>query len=78
MIRQHLEAVSVCTGVRYFLNQRPRTFEADRGLVMAWILIRTFLITPLVLIMAALILLTLGLQSLYGEMRPSVEHTRNG
>jgi hypothetical protein len=38
---------------------------------MAWILIRTFLITPLVLIMAALILLTLGLQALYGEMRPS-------
>jgi hypothetical protein len=37
---------------------------------MAWILIRTFLITPLMLIMAALILLTLCLQALYGEMRP--------
>ena len=31
---------------------------------MAWILVRTFVITPLMLIMAALILLTLGLQAL--------------
>jgi len=45
---------------------------------MAWILIRTFLITPLMLILAALILLALGLQALCGAMRPSVEHTRNG
>jgi hypothetical protein len=45
---------------------------------MAWILIRTFLITPIVLIMAALILLALGLQALCGEMRRLVEHTRNG
>jgi hypothetical protein len=45
---------------------------------MAWILIRTFLITPLMLIMAALILLTLGLHVLCGQMRPSVEHARNG
>jgi hypothetical protein len=45
---------------------------------MAWILIRTFVITPLMLIMAALILLALGLQALCGETRPSVEHTRNG
>ena len=45
---------------------------------MAWILIRTFLITPLMLIVAALILLTLGLQALCGEMRPSAEHTRKG
>jgi hypothetical protein len=43
---------------------------------MAWILIRTFLITPLMLIMAALILLALGLQAFCGEMRPSVEHPR--
>lgn len=34
---------------------------------MAWILIRTFLITPLMLIMAALILLALGLRVLCGE-----------
>ena len=45
---------------------------------MAWILIRTFLITPLVLIVAALILLALGLQGLCGEMRRLVGHTRNG
>ena len=44
---------------------------------MAWILIRTFLITPLVLIMAALILLALGLQALGGEIRRFVEQTRN-
>jgi hypothetical protein len=45
---------------------------------MAWILIRTFLITPVMLILAALILLILGLQVLCGELRPSVDHTRNG
>jgi hypothetical protein len=45
---------------------------------MAWILIRTSVITPLMLIMAALILLTLGLQALCGETRPSVKHTGNG
>ena len=43
---------------------------------MAWILIRTFLVTPLMLIVAALILLALGLQALCGEMRPSSEHAR--
>jgi hypothetical protein len=37
---------------------------------MAWILIRTFLIMPLMLIAAALILLTLGLQALCGETPP--------
>jgi hypothetical protein len=45
---------------------------------MAWILIRTFLITPLMLIMAALILFVLVLQALCGETRPSVERNRNG
>jgi hypothetical protein len=44
---------------------------------MAWILVRTFLITPLVLVMAALILLIVGLQAVCGEKRPS-EHTRHG
>jgi len=45
---------------------------------MAWILIRTFLITPVMLILAALILLILELQVLCGELRRSVDHTRNG
>ena len=45
---------------------------------MAWILIRIFLITPLMLFMAALIILALGLQALCGEMRPSVDHSRKG
>ena len=47
------------------------------GLVMAWILIRTFLITPLMLIMAVLILFVLVLQALCCEVRPSVEHNSN-
>jgi hypothetical protein len=55
------------------VNQWPRTLEAHRGLVMAWILIRTFLITPLMLIMAALILLALGLQALCGDKRSASE-----
>ena len=55
------------------VNQWPRTLGAHRGLVMAWILIRTFLITPLMLIMAAVILLALVLQALCGEVRSSSE-----
>ncbi len=38
---------------------------------MGWILIRTLLVTPLVLIFAALILLVLGLQAVSGGNRPS-------
>jgi len=38
---------------------------------MGWILIRTFLVMPLVLIFAALILLMLGLQAVSGGNRPS-------
>jgi len=45
---------------------------------MGWILIRVFLVTPLVLIFAALILLTLGLQAIFGGNRPSTELSRNG
>jgi hypothetical protein len=36
---------------------------------MGWILIRIFLVTPLVLIFAALILLMLGLQAISGGNR---------
>jgi F0F1-type ATP synthase assembly protein I len=45
--------------------------------VMAWILIRTFVITPLVLIVAALLLLPLGLQMAFGEIRRSSGHPVN-
>jgi len=36
---------------------------------MGWILLRTFLVTPLVLIFAVLILLVLGLQAVSGGSR---------
>ena len=45
---------------------------------MGWILIRTLLVTPLVLIFAALILLMLGLRAISGGNRPSTELSRNG
>lgn len=38
---------------------------------MAWVLIRTFLVTPLVLIFAALMLLMLGLQAVFDGNRSS-------